>query len=70
MTITVDATYENGLLRPRQAVPLPEGAEVRISITLPDTEQDPLADVIGIGDGPPVGDAADRHDTYVYGEPR
>ncbi len=33
MTLTVEATYENGVLRPVQPLPLPEHAKVRITVT-------------------------------------
>ena len=33
MTITVDGTYENGVLRPDQPLQLPENSRVRMSIT-------------------------------------
>ena len=36
MAITVDGTYENGVLRPDQPLQLPENSRVRMSIT---TEQ-------------------------------
>jgi predicted DNA-binding antitoxin AbrB/MazE fold protein len=36
MSITVDATYENGVLRPDQPLALAENSRVRISVT---TEQ-------------------------------
>ena len=32
MTITVEAVYENGVLRPKQPLPLREHAEVRITL--------------------------------------
>jgi predicted DNA-binding antitoxin AbrB/MazE fold protein len=32
MTITVEATYENGVLKPAQPLPLPEQAQVRVTI--------------------------------------
>ena len=32
MAITVEAVYENGVLRPAQALPLPEHARVQITI--------------------------------------
>jgi predicted DNA-binding antitoxin AbrB/MazE fold protein len=67
MTFTVDATWQRGVLKPKEPVDLPEGAEVRISITLAGEETDRLADVIGIGDGPAAADAADQHDQYLYG---
>ena len=71
MTVTVDAVWKEGVLRPKQPVPLPEGADVRISIDLPESDQlDPLAGVIGIGEGPAAGDAADSHDRYLDPEPR
>ena len=63
MTLNVEATYENGVLRPQQPVAFPEGTKVRLSIDVPD--RDPMAGVLGIGDGPEQGDAADRHDDYL-----
>ncbi len=80
MTFTIDATWEDGVLKPTHPVALPDGAKVRVSITLPDEvvspnglsgdRPDPLAGVIGIGDGPLAGDAADKHDEYIYGQRR
>ena len=64
MTITVDATFENGQLKLKQPVVLAEGTPVRLTIT-PTSEDDPLAGVIGIGEGPV--DGADNHDKYIYG---
>jgi predicted DNA-binding antitoxin AbrB/MazE fold protein len=32
MTITVEAVYENGVLKPSQPLPLPEHAKVRITV--------------------------------------
>lgn len=68
MTLTIDATYENGVLKPRQPLPVTDGAEVRLSISLGDDDYDPLEAVIGIGDGP--SDGADNHDKYIYGKDR
>ena len=67
MTITVDATYENGVLKPKQPLALTEGTEVRLAISPLDEDFDPLDAVLGIGDGP--SDAADNHDKYIYGRP-
>ena len=57
MTITVEATFENGQLKLKEPVALAEGTPVRLSITPLAEEQnshhDPLAGVIGICDGPP-----------------
>lgn len=63
----MDSIYENGLLKPKQPVALPEGAEVQLTIRSPRAEsEDPLAHVIGIGqtDGAP---SAARHDELLYG---
>jgi predicted DNA-binding antitoxin AbrB/MazE fold protein len=70
MTFTIDATWQNGVLKPKQPVSLPDGAEVRVSITLPGEQTDPLANVIGISDGPVAGDVADNHDRYLHGSRR
>jgi predicted DNA-binding antitoxin AbrB/MazE fold protein len=32
MTLTVEAVYENGVLKPVQPLPLPEHAQVRVTI--------------------------------------
>ncbi len=65
MTITVEATYERGQLRLREPLVLAEGTPVRVTIT-PIEEDDPLADVIGICEGP--ADGAANHDRYIYGK--
>jgi predicted DNA-binding antitoxin AbrB/MazE fold protein len=65
MTITVQATYENGVLKPKQPLALTEGTEVRLAISPLEEDYDPLDAVIGLGDGLP--DGADNHDKYIYG---
>ena len=45
MTITIDATYANGVLKPLQPLPLKENERVRISVH---SEPRPLADLYGI----------------------
>ena len=67
MTITVEATYENGQLKFKEPVVLAEGTSVRVSITPVDDDYDPLDAVIGIcKDGPR--DGAENHDKYIYGD--
>jgi predicted DNA-binding antitoxin AbrB/MazE fold protein len=68
MPITIEAIYENGVLRPKQPLALTEGSQVRLSVTPIEEDHDPLGAVIGIGDGVP--DGADDHDKYIYGKPR
>ncbi|MBI3469160.1 MAG: antitoxin family protein [Planctomycetes bacterium] len=68
MTITVEATYENGILKPKQPLVLAEGTAVRLTVTPMDENEDPLAAVIGIGEG--RADGADQHDKYIYGKLR
>jgi predicted DNA-binding antitoxin AbrB/MazE fold protein len=48
MTITVEATVVNGLLKPKQPLTLDEGSEVRLTITPLAEDRDPREDVIGI----------------------
>lgn len=69
MTITVDATYENGQLKFKEPLLLAEGLPVRVTIASLDEEDDPLAAVIGIGDSGRT-DGADNHDKYIYGKLR
>ena len=42
MTIAVDAVYENGVLKPKTPVDLPEKAEVRITIETDEPARTPL----------------------------
>jgi predicted DNA-binding antitoxin AbrB/MazE fold protein len=67
MTQTIDATYVNGVLKPRKPLNLEEGADVRI--TVESDPDDPLAAVIGIGTSGRT-DGADQHDHYIYGTPK
>jgi predicted DNA-binding antitoxin AbrB/MazE fold protein len=45
MTITIDATYENAVLKPLQPLPLKEHETVRLSVH---TERSPLLEAYGI----------------------
>jgi predicted DNA-binding antitoxin AbrB/MazE fold protein len=67
MTITVEATFENGQLKLSQPVSIAEGTSVRVTITPLDDDLDPLADVIGICTAGPR-DGAENHDKYIYDE--
>jgi predicted DNA-binding antitoxin AbrB/MazE fold protein len=76
MTIQADAVYIGGSLQLKQPLPLAEGAEVRIAIQTEggtsfeaNSAFDPLAEVIGIGDGPASGDVAAKHDDHLYDMP-
>jgi predicted DNA-binding antitoxin AbrB/MazE fold protein len=68
MPITIEAVYENGVLKPKQPLELTEGTEVRLSVSPIAEDHDPLGAVIGIGDGVP--DGADDNEKYIYGKPR
>lgn len=69
MTITIDAVYENGVFKPKQPVALDEGTAVRLTLNTADEDNDPLKDVIGIGDSGRT-DGAENHDYYIYGTRR
>ena len=47
MTITVEATYENGVLRPAQPLPLKEQEQVRVTIDRPSRLADQTYGMIG-----------------------
>jgi len=66
MTITTLATYEDGVLKPKEPLTLVPGTEVRLTLVPVDENYDPLEAVIGIGDGP--SDGAENHDKYIYGK--
>ncbi len=67
MAIIVDATYQNGILKPKEPLPLAEGAEVRLTIAPAGERYDPLEAVIGICDEGPDFSLAARHDEVIYG---
>ncbi len=69
MSITVEATVENGQLRVKQPLALANGTTVQLTITPVPDQQDPLANVIGIGDSGRT-DGPERHDRYIYGKIR
>jgi predicted DNA-binding antitoxin AbrB/MazE fold protein len=69
MTFTIDAIYENGVLKPKEPLVLVEGTEVRVSLCTVDEDYDPLDAVIGIGESGRT-DGADQHDHYIYGTPK
>lgn len=69
MPMTVEATYEDGVLKPKQPLTLPEGAEVRLTVCALPEPEDPLKDVIGIGQSGRT-DGAQNHDKYLYGKSR
>jgi len=69
MAIVVEATYQNGILKPKEPLALAEGAEVRLTIAPAGECYDPLEAVIGIGESGRT-DGAEHHDQYIYGKIR
>lgn len=67
MSLVVEAKFENGTFKLAQPVALPEGTQVRLTITPVDEGKDPLEGVIGICKGGPR-DGAQEHDKYIYGD--
>ena len=66
MTTTIKATYVNGVLKPTKPLALPEGAEVKLTMTTND--DDPLAGLLGVFSSGRT-DGAANHDKYIYGDP-
>jgi predicted DNA-binding antitoxin AbrB/MazE fold protein len=75
MAHTVDAVYENGMLKLAQALPLKEHEKVRVTVepaAVPIWEQilaltaDAPAEELA---KPPI-DGASQHDHYLYGTPK
>jgi predicted DNA-binding antitoxin AbrB/MazE fold protein len=75
MAITVEAVYENGVLKPAQPLPLKEHEKVRVTV---EQQQPSLAERIVARaralpqetlDLFPV-DGASQHDHYIYGTPK
>ena len=72
MSLVVEATFENGTFKLAQPVALPEGTQVRLTITPVDEDpvdedKDPLDAVIGVCDDGPEISLAARHDELIYG---
>lgn len=67
MAITIEATYEDGVLKPKQPLSLAEGSEVQVTITAIGQPPHPLDEVIGICDEGPEISLAERHDEIIYG---
>jgi predicted DNA-binding antitoxin AbrB/MazE fold protein len=75
MAITVEAVYENGVLKPAQPLPLKEHEKVRVTV---EQKQPSLAERIVASaralpqetlDRLPA-DGASQHDHYIYGTPK
>jgi predicted DNA-binding antitoxin AbrB/MazE fold protein len=78
MSITVSATYENGVLKPDAPLGLREKAKVRVTIEEPASatadDEDPAAwkaidSLMGIGKAV-APDVSEKHDDHLYGDPR
>jgi len=79
MTANIKAIYENGILRLEQALPIPEGAQVHVTVTLEENSaedshkaDDPSWDAFtqllaecAIDTG--IADLSQQHDHYLYG---
>jgi predicted DNA-binding antitoxin AbrB/MazE fold protein len=80
MTTNLKAIYENGVLRLEQPLPVPEGAEVDVTVSLSDADNgqpaqqtdnqsgDALTQLLkecAVDTG--ISDLAQQHDHYLYG---
>ena len=80
MTANIKAIYENGVLRLKEALPIPEGAQVDVTVTLEDDSDDSRAEdpswdaftqllsECAIDTG--IADLSQQHDHYLYGVPK
>jgi len=65
MAITVEATYEHGVIKPKRRLRIAEGSRVQVTITTLEKVADPLAGVVGIGASGRT-DGARAHDRHIY----
>jgi predicted DNA-binding antitoxin AbrB/MazE fold protein len=77
MTIQCTVVFENGVLRPTQPLPLPEGAEVRVTLFFPTpapagpkTPAEILAEIALPAEGTGDSFTSRDHDRALYGEGR
>jgi predicted DNA-binding antitoxin AbrB/MazE fold protein len=71
MAKTIEAIYENGVFRPLEAVDLPEGETVQV--TLPETKKDlvdPVYTIYEMAEETGIKDLATNIDHYLYGLPK
>jgi predicted DNA-binding antitoxin AbrB/MazE fold protein len=73
MSNSVEAIYENGILRPLSKLPIAEGERVIITVhPLPKTEEqiDPIYTIYEIAEESGIPDLATNIDHYLYGVPK
>lgn len=83
MTTNLKAIYENGVLRLKEALPIPDGAQVDVTVTLEEdngitqspADEDPSWDTLtqlltecAVDTG--IADLSQQHDHYLYGVPK
>jgi predicted DNA-binding antitoxin AbrB/MazE fold protein len=75
---TVKAVYEDGVLKPKEPLDLPEHSEVVVTYVpanSPAEDDDPtgwkaMRQLIGMWKDAPADDLAEEHDKYLYGPER
>ena len=73
MNNSIEAIYENGVLRPLSKLPIAEGEQVIITIhPLPKEEEqiDPIYTIYEIAEESGIPDLATNIDHYLYGVPK
>jgi predicted DNA-binding antitoxin AbrB/MazE fold protein len=75
MTFTIEAVYENGVLKPAEPLPLEEHAKV--SVTVEPARQSLAQHIAALARALPQetldrlpADGASQHDHYIYGTPK
>ena len=72
MTLTIEAVYENGVLKPTQPLPLPDQARVRLTVETSDGAAPRFAEFLDLARDLPdaPADLSVQHDHYLYGTPK
>ena len=73
MNNSIEAIYENGVLRPLSKLPIAEGEQVIITVhPLPKEEEqiDPIYTIYEIAEESGIPDLATNIDHYLYGVPK
>ncbi len=73
MTIHCAAVFENGVLRPKETIALPEGAEVDLAVNYSKPGEQPIAEALAAIARLPLeaddhGFSGSDHDKVLYGE--
>jgi predicted DNA-binding antitoxin AbrB/MazE fold protein len=72
MTLTIEAVYENGVLKPDRPLPFQDRARVRLTVETAEHAAARFGDLLDLARDLPDApvDLSSQHDHYLYGTPK